>query len=167
MRDSVTVRPLLRADWPDVERIYADGIANGSATFETETPAWEEFDAGKLASHRFVAEAAGRIVGWVAAAPTSKRAAYAGVVEHSIYIDALSQGQGVGGCLLDALIASTESAGIWTISASVFPENTASLALHAKAGFRTVGTRERIAVYRGQWQDTVLIERRSPLEELN
>lgn len=163
MRDSVTVRPLLRADWTDVERIYAAGISDGSATFETETPSWDEFDAGKLPGHRFVAEYDGAIVGWVAAAPTSKRAAYAGVVEHSIYIDPAARGRGVGRLLLESLIDSTETAGIWTIMASVFPENTASLALHAKLGFRVVGTRERIARYRGQWQDTVLIERRSPV----
>lgn len=164
------IRPLVRADWPAVHAIWAAGIATGDATFEVEPPAWDVFDATRLAAHRFVAlggptgSAPGRpagVLGWVAASPVSTRAAYAGVVEHSVYVDRAAAGQGVGRALLAALIASTEAAGIWTIQSAVFPENAASLALHARAGFRTVGRRERIARRDGRWRDVVLLERRS------
>ncbi|HEY1176992.1 MAG TPA: GNAT family N-acetyltransferase [Phytomonospora sp.] len=144
--------------------IYRAGIDTGDATFETDVPDWTRFCVGKLLRHRFVALDADRaVLGWIAASATSKRPAYAGVVEHSVYVRPDAAGQGVGRTLLDAFIASTEAAGIWTISTSIFPENTASLALHAKAGFRTVGRRERVARLHGVWRDTVLLERRSPL----
>jgi len=143
--------------------IYQDGIDEGNATFETHSPTWPQFIAGKLAAHRYVATADGIVLGWVAASPVSARPAYAGVVEHSIYVAGTARGRGIGRALLDALIASTEAAGIWTIQSAVFPENAASLSLHQRAGFRVVGTRERIARHHGRWRDTVLIERRSPL----
>jgi phosphinothricin acetyltransferase len=143
--------------------IYQAGIDEGNATFETRSPAWPQFIAGKLAGHRYVATADGIVLGWVAASPVSGRPAYAGVVEHSVYVAETARGRGVGRALLDALIASTEGAGIWTIQSAVFPENAASLSLHQQAGFRVVGIRERIAQHRGRWRDTVLIERRSPL----
>jgi L-amino acid N-acyltransferase YncA len=143
--------------------IYQAGIDEGNATFETRSPAWPQFTAGKLAAHRYVATADGIVLGWVAASPVSARPAYAGVVEHSVYVAASARGRGVGRALLDALIASTEAAGIWTIQSAVFPENAASLSLHRRAGFRVVGTRERIAQHHGRWRDTVLIERRSQL----
>jgi len=154
------------ADWPVVEKIYAEGIATGNATFEPQTPTWQSFDAGKLADGRLVAELDGKVVGWVAASPTSTRFTYRGVVEHSVYIAASVRGNGIGGRLLDAFLAAAEAAGFWTIQSSIFPENTASLALHASRGFRTVGSRERIALmgygpWAGQWRDTVLIERRA------
>ncbi|NNG35091.1 GNAT family N-acetyltransferase [Nakamurella aerolata] len=148
-------------DWPAVEAIYEAGLAAGNATFETTTPTWEQFDAGKLRDHRFVATDGTRILGWVAASPVSTRDVYAGVVEHSVYVDPAHAGRGIGTALLQALIASTETAGIWTVQSSIFPENTASLALHHRAGFRTIGTRERIAQYHGLWRDTILVERRS------
>ncbi|AYG05321.1 N-acetyltransferase family protein [Gryllotalpicola protaetiae] len=155
------------ADWPAVHAIYAEGIATGNATFESEPPAWEKFDSGKLPAPRLVADLDGEIVGWVAASPTSARAVYRGVVEHSVYVSAPARGNGIGGALLDAFIEAADAAGIWTIQSSIFPENTASLALHASRGFRTVGTRERIAQmgygpWEGYWRDTVLIERRFP-----
>jgi len=143
--------------------IYQDGIDEGNATFETHSPTWPQFIAGKLAAHRYVATADGIVLGWVAASPVSARPTYAGVVEHSIYVAGTARGRGIGRALLDALIASTEAAGIWTIQSAVFPENAASLSLHQRAGFRVVGTRERIARHHGRWRDTVLIERRSPL----
>jgi phosphinothricin acetyltransferase len=143
--------------------IYRLGIATGNATFETEPPTWPEFTAKRLPEHRFVAlHPAGGVVGWVACGPVSDRCVYAGVVEHSVYVHPDAQGHGVGRALLDALIASTEAAGIWTIQSGIFPENTVSLALHAAAGFRTVGTRERVGRHHGVWRDVVLIERRSP-----
>jgi phosphinothricin acetyltransferase len=148
-------------DWPAVERIYAAGIATGDATFETEPPTWEAFDAGRLAAHRLVAERDGKVVGWAAVSGVSERCVYAGVVEHSVYVDPAHAGQGVGTALLQALIASTEAAGIWTIQTGIFPENTASLALHERSGFRVVGRRERLGRHFGRWRDVVLLERRS------
>jgi len=164
----VTVEPLTAAHWPEVERIYAAGIATGHATFESEPPGWEQFDAAKLPDHRLVALGdAGQVVGWAAATGVSDRCVYAGVVEHSVYVDPGAQGQGVGRLLLDALITSTEATGIWTIQSGIFPENTASLALHHAAGFRDIGVRERLGrmthgPLAGQWRDVTLIERRSP-----
>jgi phosphinothricin acetyltransferase len=158
----VEIRELTAEDWPAVEAIYADGIATGDATFETETPSWEEFDAGRLHGHRLVAIEGAHVLGWAALSPTSARACYAGVVEHSVYVDRDHRGHGVGRQLLEALVAGADAAGLWTIQTSVFPENAASLALHARVGFRVVGRRERIARRDGAWRDTILLERRSP-----
>ncbi|MEV4810822.1 GNAT family N-acetyltransferase [Micromonospora avicenniae] len=142
--------------------IYRLGIATGNATFETEPPTWERFTATRLPGHRWVAvDPAGRVLGWVACSAVSDRCVYAGVVEHSVYVHPDARGRGVGRVLLEALIASTEQAGIWTIQSGIFPENTASLALHAACGFRTVGTRRRIGHHHGVWRDVTLIERRS------
>ena len=147
-------------DWPAVEAIYAAGIATGDATFETTPPSWEEFDAGRLPDHRLVALENREIVGWAALSPTSGRACYAGVVEHSVYVAETSRGRGIGRALMDALVASADIAGIWTIQTSIFPENAASIALHLGVGFRIVGRRERIAQSGGVWRDTILLERR-------
>jgi L-amino acid N-acyltransferase YncA len=161
------LREMTAADWPAVERIYAQGIEDGEATFEVATPSWDAFDAGKLPGMRLVAvDGADLVVGWAAASAVSSRPAYRGVVEHSVYIDRDARGNGVGRLLLDALIAAAEDAGIWTIQSSIFPENAASLRLHEGAGFRVVGRRERIArsgtgPRAGEWRDTILIERRS------
>lgn len=155
----------MRADDADrVLAIYQAGLDAGNASFETEAPSWPAFDAGKLADHRLVAvdDDDERVVGWVAVSAVSARAVYAGVVEHSVYIDPAAQGKGVGRVLLEALIASSEAAGIWTIQSGVFPENVASLRLHHRAGFRTVGVRERVGRHHGTWRDVILIERRSP-----
>ncbi len=157
----VEIRPLVRADWPAIERIYAEGIASRNATFEEAPPSWSEFDAGRLPSHRFVAVEDGDIVGWVAISPTSKRECYAGVVEHSVYVAGHAQGRGIGRTLMEALLESADAAGIWTIQASIFPENEATAALHEKLGFRVVGRRDRIAKLDGEWRDTIFIERRS------
>ena len=160
-------RPMTAADWPAVERILAAGIAGGEATFETSTPTWEAFDAGKVPDARLVAvDADDQVVGWVAASRVSARHVYRGVIEPSVYVDPADTGRGVGRALLDAFIDAAEAAGYWTIQASVFPENAVSLHLHAGAGFRTVGRRERIArstlgAHAGQWRDTIFIERRS------
>lgn len=142
--------------------IYRLGIATGNATFETEPPTWDGFDGRHLSAHRFVALDRGEVAGWVACSGVSDRCVYAGVVEHSVYVHPGARGRGIGRMLLDALIASTESAGIWTIQSGVFPENTASLALHTAAGFRAIGTREKVGRHHGVWRDVVLIERRSP-----
>jgi phosphinothricin acetyltransferase len=157
------IRGMRDGDADEVLAIYQVGLDGGQASFETTAPTWEAFDAGRLAAHRFVAVGeAGGLLGWVAVSPVSSRAVYAGVVEHSVYIAPDAQGRGIGAALLGTLIDSTEAAGIWTIQSSVFPENGASLALHRRAGFRVVGTRERIARHHGRWRDTVLVERRSP-----
>jgi len=143
--------------------IYRLGIATGHATFETEPPTWARFTAARPAAYRFVAvDPAGDVLGWVACSPVSDRCVYAGVVEHSVYVHPDAGGRGVGRALLQALIESTERAGIWTIQSGVFPENTTSLALHAACGFRVVGTRQRLGRHHGTWRDVVLIERRSP-----
>ena len=145
-----------------VLRIYQAGIDTGDATFETVAPDWETFDRVHLDRHRFVAvNDSGVVGGWVAAVPVSSRCVYAGVIEHSVYVDPAARGAGIGSLLLAALIASTERAGVWTIQSGVFPENTASLAVHRRAGFRTVGVRERIGQRDGRWRDVHMIERRS------
>ncbi len=143
--------------------IYQAGMDEGDATFETRAPGWPAFTAARLPGHRFVAAVAGQVTGWAAASAVSGRCVYAGIVEHSVYVHPRARGQGAGRRLLDALIASTEAAGIWTIQSGIFPENTASLALHQGAGFRVVGIRERIGQHHGRWRDVVLIERRSPV----
>ncbi len=148
--------------WPEVARIYAAGIATGNATFETDVPSWEAWDVSHLQQHRFVAISSDAVLGWVAASAISDRCAYAGVVEHSVYVAPEARGQGVGRLLLEGLIASTEAAGVWTIQSGIFPENLASLALHERVGFRRIGTRERIGRLNGQWRDVVALERRSP-----
>jgi phosphinothricin acetyltransferase len=163
---SVTIRPMRPGDAKAVLAVYQAGMDGGNASFEHTAPSWAAFDASKLADHRLVAvDEQDTVLGWVAVSAVSSRAVYAGVVEHSVYVDPAAQGRGVGRMLLRALIASTEAAGIWTIQSGVFPENTASLALHRSCGFRTVGVRERIGRHTAQgnrWRDVVFIERRSP-----
>lgn len=158
-----TIVPMVVEHADDVLAIFQAGIDEGNATFETAAPAWEEFNATKLPEHRFVAlgPAGDGVLGWVAAAAVSQRCVYAGVVEHSVYVRPKTQGRGVGGALLRALIGSTETAGIWTIQSGIFPENAASLALHRRAGFRVVGKRERLGCHHGRWRDVVMLERRS------
>ncbi|MFF8812343.1 GNAT family N-acetyltransferase [Streptomyces pactum] len=159
----MNITPLTAAHAGQVLDIYRLGIEEGDATFETEAPGWQAFDAAKLPGHRFVAVGEdATVLGWVAASPVSDRCAYAGVVEHSVYVHPAARGRGVASALLKALIDSTEAAGIWTVQSGIFPENTASLALHERAGFRVIGIRERIGRHRGVWRDVVLVERRSP-----
>jgi L-amino acid N-acyltransferase YncA len=161
----VGVRDLRSDHWPEVARIYAEGIATGNATFETEVPSWASWDAAHLAEHRFVAVADDSVVGWITAAPVSSRCCYAGVAEISAYVAEKARGHGVGLVLLETLIDSTERAGIWTLETGVFPENEASLALLKRFGFREVGVRERIGQLDGVWRDVVLLERRSEVIE--
>lgn len=162
----MTIVPMRADHYPEVARILAAGIAGGNATFETEPPTWERFDARRLPDHRWVAVTGTDVLGWTAVTPVSDRCVYAGVVEHAVYVDPAAQGHGVGRLLLEALVSSTEAAGIWTIQSGIFPENTASLALHRAAGFRIVGTRERLGQmthgpFAGQWRDVLMLERRS------
>ena len=158
------IRPMRAGDADAVLRIYQAGLDGGDASFETVAPTWRAFDTGRLGDHRLVAvDGTDGPLGWVAVSPTSTRAAYAGVVEHSVYVDPAGRGRGVARALLAALITSTEAAGIWTIQAGVFPENRASLVLHERAGFRVIGVREWVGRHHGRWRDVVLIERRSPV----
>ena len=157
----MTVRDLRQDHWLEVSRIYEQGMVTGNATFETEVPSWEGWDAAHLAEHRFVAEREGRVAGWIALLPVSPRECYAGVAEISAYVEEESRGQGVGRELLAAAIESSERGGIWTLQTGVFPENAASLGLLRRFGFRVLGTQERIGRLHGVWRDVVLLERRS------
>ena len=155
------IEPMTESHADAVLAIYQAGLDTGLASFEVTAPAWPAWDAAHLPDHRFVAVGDGDVLGWIAVSPVSSRCVYAGVVEHSVYVAPAAKGQGVGRRLLDALITSTEAAGIWTIQAGVFPENAASLALHHVAGFRVIGVRERVGKHQGRWRDVVLLERRS------
>ena len=159
----LAITAMTAGDWSDVARIYADGIASGNATFETEVPDWERFDRSHLPDHRLMAATEGAPVGWAALTPVSGRCVYAGVAEVSVYVAADGRGHGVGAALLAALVASAEAGGLWTLQAGMFPENTASVRLHERAGFRLVGRRERLGRLRGEWRDVLLMERRSPV----
>ena len=145
-------------DWARVAEIYWDGMRDGLATFETEVPTWEAWDAAH--SLRLAAEVDREVVGFAALSPASARRCYAGVAENSVYVAREARGLGIGRALLEKLISRARLAGIWTIQTSIFPENRASLALHERCGFRVVGTRERIAKRDGMWRDTVFLERR-------
>ena len=163
--NSIAIDPLAASDWPAVRSIYLEGIATGNATFEGKAPDWERWDGGHLKRCRLVARAEGEIVGWAALSAVSGRAVYAGVAEVSVYVGERARGKGVGMALLSRLIAESESEGIWTLQAGIFPENKASVELHQKAGFRIVGTRERIGRMDGRWRDVLLMERRSVVVE--
>ncbi|NKQ35104.1 MAG: N-acetyltransferase [Chloroflexi bacterium] len=150
------------ADWVDVARIYAEGIAAGDATFETAVPDWQTWDEEHLPYGRFIARnEADEIIGWAALSLVSGRCVYGGVAEVSVYVAAAARGQGVGYALLAALVAASEENGVWTLQAGIFPENEASVAIHRKCGFRVVGRRERLAQQYGRWRDVLLLERRS------
>ncbi|HLL77617.1 MAG TPA: GNAT family N-acetyltransferase [Pyrinomonadaceae bacterium] len=148
-------------DWGRVRSIYLEGIATGHATFETDAPTWEAWDAAHLKRPRLVARAGDEVLGWAALSPVSGRRVYGGVAEVSVYVGERGRGRGVGRALLEALIVESERGGIWTLQAGIFPENTASVKLHLRCGFREVGRRERIGKLNGVWRDTLLLERRS------
>jgi len=155
------IRELREDDWLAVAAVYEDGIRSGLATFETEGPGWEQWDATHLPAPRLVAVVEGAVVGWAALTPYSSRWVYRGVAEDSVYVAERARGLGVGRALLEELVIRAEADGIWTIQAGIFPENTASLALHERCGFRRVGVRERIGELDGVWRDVVLLERRA------
>ena len=156
------IRDLLPGDWPRVKAIYEAGIATRNATFAQEAPPWDEWDAAHEAAPRLVACRAGVVVGWAVLARVSSGCAYGGVMEVSIYIDPAVAGQGVGSTLMQALIDAAEAAGIWTLEAWIFPENSASMALHQRHGFRIVGRREKLGQMGNRWRDVMILERRSP-----
>jgi L-amino acid N-acyltransferase YncA len=148
-------------DWEQVRSIYLEGIREGNSTFETDAPSWEQWDEGHLKVARLVARDGDKILGWAALSLVSKRSVYRGVAEVTVYVTESARGQGIGGALLAGLINESERNGIWTLQASIFPENIASAKLHLRHGFREVGRRERIATLSGVWRDTLLFERRS------
>ena len=148
-------------DWDSVRAIYLEGIATGNATFEQSAPDWQSWHQGHLPACRLAARVAGEVMGWTALSPVSRRQVYAGVAEFSIYVAERARGRGIGTALLKALIEASEREGIWTLQSGIFPENTASLQLCRRFGFRMVGTRERIGCMAGRWRDVVLLERRS------
>ena len=147
-------------DWEQVRAIYLEGIRTGHATFETEAPSWEGWDDAHLTFARLVLREDAAVLGWAALSPVSKREVYRGVAEVTVYVAETARGRGIGRALLLALIEESERNGVWTLQASIFPENTASVALHRCCGFREVGRRERIAQLHGIWRDTLLFERR-------
>ncbi len=159
----IEVRTLAAVDWESMRCIYLDGIATGQATFETEAPTWEQWNRAHLPVPRLVAVSNEKILGWAALSPVSARLVYAGVAEVSVYVSSEMRGLGVGAALLEMLVKESEKNGIWTLQASIFPENVASISLHKAWGFRDVGIRERIGRLKGVWRDTVLLERRSKL----
>ena len=160
----VRIDDLQPADWQAVAEIYRHGIATENATFETEVPSWDAWDAAHLVCCRFVARSGNDVVGWAALTPTSRRPAYNGVAEVSVYVAPAAQDAGAGRALLEALVHGSEANGVWTLQGSVFPENVNSLKLHQACGFRVVGQRERIGRLNGVWRDVVLVERRSQIE---
>jgi phosphinothricin acetyltransferase len=157
----VSVEAMTPGDWEDVRRIYAEGIATGNATLETEPPAREAWDGAHRPDCRLVARAGNETVGWAALSRVSERCAYGGVAEVSVYVAESARGRGVGRTLLSELVRASEAAGIWTLQAGIFPENAASIAIHEACGFRKVGVREKLGKLRGAWRDVVLLERRS------
>lgn len=157
------IRNLLNADWEQVRLIYEKGIHTGNATFQIAAPSWSDWNESHLAVCRIVSESNGVITGWAALTPVSSRCVYAGVAEVSVYVDPEHSGKGIGLALLNKLVSLSETEGIWTLQAGIFPENTASLRIHEKAGFRILGIREKIGKQNGIWRDTAFLERRSRL----
>jgi L-amino acid N-acyltransferase YncA len=157
----VAIEVLTAADWDDVRRIYAEGIATGDATFEPEPPPWEAWNRAHRPDSRLVAREKGRVLGWAALSRVSDRCAYGGVAEVSVYVAADARGRGVGLRLLEELVRASEEAGVWTLQAGIFPENAASIAIHRRCGFRTIGVREKLGRLGGVWRDVELLERRS------
>jgi L-amino acid N-acyltransferase YncA len=159
--DDLAIDPMTPDDWPDVRRIYEEGMTGGDATFETQAPDWQAFDAAHRPDCRLVARVDGKVVGWVALSAYSRRNVYRGVAWESVYVTEQARGRGIGRALLEAVVAESERAGVWTLLAGVMAENEASLALHDRAGFRRIGVQERVALdAAGRWRDVVLLERR-------
>ena len=156
-----TVRPMHASDWEAVRSIYREGIETRNATFETETPEWDTFDRDHLPECRLVIEDADGVAGWAALGLVSRRAVYRGIADVSVYVAARARGRGHGRRLLEALVEASEQAGFWTLQAGIFPENGASLALHASCGFRRLGVSQKPGTLDGVWRDVVVLERRS------
>jgi phosphinothricin acetyltransferase len=156
-----SIKGLENSDWEAAREIYRQGLETGQATFETQPPTFSDWDNGHLPFGRIAAVSDQSLIGWAALSAVSKRKAYSGVAEVSVYVSEQARGKGVGYALLQALIEESERHGIWTLQASIFPENEASLRLHQSLGFQVVGRRERISRLNGVWRDTMILERRS------
>lgn len=164
----MTLTGLTHDMWPEVKSIYEEGIATGNATFQSSAPSWEEWDTSHVETSRIVAiDEGGKVVGWAALTPGSGRCVYAGVAEVSVYVSGSAQGRGIGKPLLNEEVKQSENNGFWTLTAGIFPENKASLKIHEHAGFKILGTRERIGKMNGRWRDTFLLERRSKVVRIN
>ena len=162
----LSIRSMTPEDWPAVARIYQEGMDTNLATFQTECPSWEEWNAAHLQQCRLVAVVDDAVAGWAALSPYSSRSVYSGVAHLSIYIGQEARGVGVGKALLTAMIAASEEAGFWTLQSGIMENNAASIALHNSCGFRLVGYREKIAQDRnGVWRNTLLMERRSARDD--
>lgn len=157
------IKAFENSDWDAAREIYRQGLETGQATFETEPPTFSDWDNGHLPFGRIAAVSLSNesLIGWAALSAVSKRKAYSGVAEVSVYVSEQARGKRVGTELLQALIEESEGHGIWTLQASIFPENEASLRLHQSRGFRVVGRRQRISSLNGVWRDTIVLERRS------
>ena len=153
--------------WEAVARIYLEGIATGNSTFQTNAPTWEEWDSAHTTNCRLVAMDKSQVLGWAALSTVSGRCVYAGVAEVSVYVSESARGKGIGKSLLQALITESEKNNYWTLQAGIFPENTASIRLHQHAGFRIIGTRERVGKMHGVWRDSLMLERRSKIIGIN
>ncbi len=164
MSKETVIRIMRDSDWPQVQQIYLDGINTGKATFQTEAPDWQVWDASHHRASRLVAERQGELLGWVALGPISSRPVYRGVAELSIYIANHARQQGLGRRLLADIIQLSEQQGFWTLQAGIFAENHASLSLHRNLGFREVGYRERMGQLNGIWRDVILLERRCAID---
>ncbi|MGD6874139.1 N-acetyltransferase family protein [Sutcliffiella horikoshii] len=167
MDRTIHIDKMFSKDWEQVREIYLEGITTGNATFQKDAPSWQEWDNGHILECRLVARSEGKILGWAALSAISSRCVYAGVAEVSIYVSPSKKGKGIGSSLLESLIKTSEQNGIWTLQAGIFPENTSSLKLHNKYGFREVGRRERIGKMDGVWRDVILLERRSTKVGIN
>ena len=179
---NITIRPMEPEDWDTVSEIYSEGIATEHATFQTTCPPYTAWDAFHIKECRLVILDSGELAGWAALRRVDPRWCYRGVAEVSIYVGEKFRGRGLGSRLLTALCEESEKEGYWTLHSTVLQDNTASLGLHTKCGFRVVGRRERIArdweethgrpageedveaVY-GRWLDTYLMERRAKADE--
>lgn len=161
LMNQIEIKAMTPEAWPDVARIYESGIATKNATFQTEAPAWEAWDVAHRKDCRLLALLDGRVIGWAALSNVSSRCVYSGVAELSLYIDSDFRGKGIGNQLMQALVQESEAQGVWTLQAGIFPENIASIKLHHKHGFRTIGIKERIGKMENTWRDVALLERRS------
>lgn len=158
------IRQMRADDWEAVRRIYAQGIATGNATLESEPPDWPAFDAARLPSPRLVACLDGKVSAFAALSPVSSRAVYRGVAENILYVDPALQRRGLGLTLLRGLLRRAAAAGFWTVQAAILVENQASIALHERAGYRRVGVRHALGQDpQGCWRDVLLMEWRSEL----
>ncbi|MEA4814602.1 MAG: N-acetyltransferase family protein [Oscillospiraceae bacterium] len=156
------IRKMLDSDWPEVSRIYKEGMDTNLATFQAECPSWDEWNASHLKVCRLVIIEDGKVIGWAALTAVSGRCVYAGVAEVSIYIGQEHRGRGAGKTLMLELIRCSEKNGFWTLQSGIMQDNAASIHLHESCGFRTVGYREKIGRdHFGRWRNTVLMEKRS------